>query len=228
MRTLLVLFLSGCAIGTPSGEPCQKHQEHESFVQVRVDVPTQSPRPNASPDMDTFLGSGFAVANRGAYSFVLTAGHICLHGRPGGGINVLSFKGRAFPAVPIFVNEKEDMCVLLAKGFLPGLKLAERRPLVGDLIHTMSAPEGIFTPGMVLIFDGRYAGVSSAVNFAGYTVPAATGSSGSPILNSSGEVIGMVTSVRSDFSHLGLGPPFEQVQALIKAIRIVSARTKSE
>jgi hypothetical protein len=60
---------------------------------------------------------------------------------------------------------------------------------------------------MVPILEGRFAG--NKFNRAYYTVPAAGGSSGSPLLNSEGRIVGVTHSVLIYFHHISVSSTYK-------------------
>ena len=67
---------------------------------------------------------------------------------------------------------------------------------------------------MIPIFEGFYNGDSG--NRSIYSMPAKGGSSGSPILNNRGEIIGMVSATFVYFPNLAISPKFEETARFIK------------
>ena len=70
------------------------------------------------------------------------------------------------------------------------------------MTYNLAAPAGFFAKDMIPIFQGRYSGLHGAHDI--YTIPATGGSSGSPIVNKKGELIGLIFAtvpivMRSDF-----------------------------
>ena len=83
------------------------------------------------------------------------------------------------------------------------MRLANSEPDYGDRVYNISAPYGMMFPnesgGAVYNTEGLYSGVmrmsSEMTNRNMYTIWTAPGSSGSPILNEQGELIGLVSSI---------------------------------
>jgi hypothetical protein len=83
----------------------------------------------------------------------------------------------------------------------------------------MAAPSGIFAPGMLLIFEGYYSGEKDGSDY--YTVPAAPGSSGSAILNSRGDIIGVIHSAILKFPNLAACVTQEQIISFLKKATVI-------
>ena len=66
---------------------------------------------------------------------------------------------------------------------------------------------------MIPIFDGFFDGNSG--NRAIYSLPAKGGSSGSPIVNHNGELVGMVSAVYIYFPEITISPRFHATKSFI-------------
>ena len=72
----------------------------------------------------------------------------------------------------------------------------------------------MFDYDMVPIFEGRYAGEEGGQDV--YSLAATFGSSGSMILNSKGELVGMVHSVLVKFRNIAISSPYEKLMNFIR------------
>lgn len=195
----------------------------ESFVKIEVSISV------GYSSMDT-SGSGVLIGfdkykNK---SIILTVNHICTLpfetalqdevGEYNKTMTVVSFNGRDHAAEIVFYEEEYDLCIVEADYF-PGtpVPIADSPAEIGEKVYNVAAPTGFAGANMVPIFDGYYSG---NMNFGRdvdsvYTVPVRGGSSGSPITNSRGEIIGIIHSALRDFENIGLSCSWEELNDFI-------------
>jgi S1-C subfamily serine protease len=168
--------------------------------------------------------SGVVVDSNGENAYALTAAHVCVDS---GALKMLknnkytmeflvvNIHKRYFPIEIIAVDSQNDLCILYVKGlYSPEIKIGVDAPEPGDRIYNIAAPLGIFDKNMIPIFDGFFDGNSGGRAI--YSLPAKGGSSGSPIVNHRGELIGMVSAVYVYFPQITLSPRFEETKRFIK------------
>ena len=138
---------------------------------------------------------------------------------------------------PWVQNKAADTCILESSINAPPLKLGSS-PQYGDFLYNVAAPKGVFHPdsdgGGVFFTQGIYNGqflMRKGKVFAMYSIPAAPGSSGSPVLNKSGELVGMIHSIDSRFcsiaschSVISYGATRKQVSESIRAALAAARR----
>ena len=168
-------------------------------------------------------GSGFVFKNDNEGAYVVTAGHICddselkafLRASPGSELvsklfHVLNINNERYKFITLAYDMDIDVCVgyvySLAK---PAVTIAKNAPEPGDTIYNLAAPIGIFDEQSIPILDGYYIGKTK--DMSQYSVPAAGGSSGSPLFNSKGELVGLIHSVYVRFPFISLSPTYRQL-----------------
>ena len=140
---------------------------------------------------------------------------------------VQAFDGNKREAIVMRIDKDNDLCMLMVLGPTDNidkkiLKLSNRKPYHGERIYNIAAPLGIFTPGMLPVFEGFYSGPclypeegnDSRVDM--YTLPIRGGSSGSPILNDDGELIGVVIAGVRGFENLGFSPSYDVIKQFLE------------
>lgn len=180
-------------------------------------------------------GSGYIVATYPGRAIGVTAGHICSDEGTqvvAKDIKVSSLNGLMHNTEILYSNMDIDICVLKIYGYKgPYLNMSPTPPELGDKVYSIAAPMGIFTKGMAPVFDGYYSGRHAVYNVDAYTIPTQGGSSGAPIFNEDGELVGMTIARFIGFESLTLSPKYEDIKLVIdtfieKENKIEKARFK--
>jgi len=129
-------------------------------------------------------------------------------------MKVLNSQGKLYPVKehPWIRNVAADTCIVETSINAPSLSIGSDVSY-GEKVTNIAAPKGIFFPnsggGGVFFTQGLYNGQFVMQSnergnrlFSMYNLSAAPGSSGSPILNSNGEIIGMIHSIDSRYCNL--------------------------
>jgi S1-C subfamily serine protease len=207
----------------PTG--CGKEVPEEICKQIITTLP---------PLKFTSRGSGVVIENSPGKTYLLTAAHVCgvedetkeyvhngmkILAKASRELEVVSYFGHTYKITKTFNDNNNDICVMTADGnWANGVKISEIAPKPGDRIYNMAAPYGIFHPGVVLVFEGFFSG-KDAWNHHFYTVPARPGSSGSPVLNSRGEIVSIIHSAMRSFENVGLGSGLCDIRKLVDRVR---------
>lgn len=190
----------------------------DSFVKIEVNVDLETCIPTM-PDTCitnrvTGHASGVVVKKLATHSFVLTAGHVCVNDyEQTNNQKVSNMKLYAIDidnvkheAKIIKIENSIDVCIISVESIdRPAIKLLYKRLEAGEKVYNLAAPAGMFYTNMIPILEGRYVGIDQYGN-AMYTIPAIGGSSGSPIIDDKGVLVGMVHSVHRRFHHLSFSP----------------------
>lgn len=181
-------------------------------------------------------GSGEVVKNTKNGSIILTANHVCNIELPllppqitlkniKFEYIIYDFDGNYFEDTKILkVDTFKDACLMNVDGLnMPALVVAKNAPQIGEKVYNVGFPHGIYLPGGYPIFEGFYSGQVKLKNsikgeVAAYSIYVAGGSSGSMIINSYGELIGMVHSGFSSVDHFLFSLPFDFLRDFLKGI----------
>jgi S1-C subfamily serine protease len=113
-------------------------------------------------------------------------------------------------------DHEQDICLLTSiSGDLPPyLKISQKKPEYAEIAYNLAAPLGIIDQQMVPAYQGFFFGDSAGRAF--YSLAVAQGSSGSPIVNVKGELIGMIHSVHYKFHHISLSVTYDDLWNFLK------------
>ena len=162
----------------------------------------------------TSLGSGFAIGE----NCVITNAHVIADPN---NIAIVTYDGTEYAASLFGINEDEDIAVLVIENAtFPYLMMANLSAVkIGDDIYTIGAPKGMaytLTKGTIsakerIIREKSYIQIDAAIN---------EGNSGGPLLNDSGEVLGMNTLKMTDSEGIGLSIPTDRIENYLKSLGI--------
>ena len=157
---------------------------------------------------------------------LLTAAHVC---DVGGRIEIMKKLGgkvkveavdrinRVHSTSQIKYNRKLDLCLLEIRDIkfsIPALRISTKKPEYGERVYNLGAPLGVVNGEMVPVFEGFF--MDNDYEHGYYSIPAIGGSSGSPVINSKGEVVGMIHSVHYRFHHISLSPRYQDLWNFLK------------
>ena len=148
---------------------------------------------------------------------LLTAGHVCAAVEDGPThIVIKDFYGKSHDAAAQVYSEKPDICLVeTIDSWGTPLKISRKNPEHGDHLWNMASPFGIFNESLLLTFEGIYSGKGTDESD-WYTIPAAPGSSGSPIINHRGEIVGIIHSAFMNLPHIAISSSTEQIRSFLK------------
>lgn len=159
-------------------------------------------------------GTGWFIENDGHDSVVATAGHMC---DPGSLYMASTKRGDTYFGLQIYDDDDNDVCLLSfpGSGRQPVLEVSPRDEIdFGENIAYMGFPMGV-----AAMYSGHFTGVRDD----GYQVGSISGffgASGSAVVDSKGQVIGVFSAISSRFPQLSIFTPLESVQDLKKRARL--------
>ncbi len=182
-------------------------------------------------------GSGMVVRSLPYSTFILTADHVCRVEEnetvnfpvgPGSTVPIVIRKSMSITTVDFFGNQRSadyfssdptnDICLIRTRGQWGNpVSIAESLPARGEDAINVAAPMGIFNPGMVPMFRGQYLGSDYAQRHF-YSIPARPGSSGSAIMNTRGEIVGVLHSAFRGLEHMSISSSLSSIHELMSTI----------
>ena len=163
---------------------------------------------NDSNGQPLSLGSGFFISD----SVIATNEHV-IEGAYSGTARLVGDSNRMQIVGTIAIDHHTDLALLKVNSVAPPLHLGpDTNPVVGDEIYVVGNPlglEGTFSEG--IISGLRTIDADSILQM---TAPISPGSSGGPVMNSSGAVIGVAEATFSDGQNLNLAVPVTYLSKL--------------
>lgn len=172
-------------------------------------------------------GSAFLVSHKGDKSYFLTVRHICITDigkyerlfdvAEVKKIEAVDLKSNRMEMEIEKVNKENDLCLLSTKRIQARpYPISKTEPALGDKVYNIATPMAVFSKDLVPLFSGYYSG--EADNRKLFTIPATNGSSGSPVLNYRGEIIGVVSSVTVNFNNMAISPTLKNIRGFLNEI----------
>ena len=165
---------------------------------------TKPPQPGKTKPVEE-SGSGFIIqGEQGQNCYVMTNNHV-ISGAAAEQITVSLSDGRVFKPTQVWADPESDVAVLrLDRGDLPSLKLGDSdRMHVGNWVLAIGSPFGLsqsVTHGIISARERGQISLGGTIrikDFLQTDAPINPGSSGGPLLNLEGEVIGINTAIAS-------------------------------
>ena len=157
------------------------------------------------------IGSGFFVSD----SVIATNAHV-IEGAGSGSAKLVG-QTNVFQLLGIVsVDRHADLALLRIAEKAPSLVLSRRSlPAVGDNVYVIGNPlglEGTFSEGIVSGI--RKTGMDSVIQM---TAPISPGSSGGPVMDSTGEVVGVSVATFREGQNLNLAVPVSYLEQMLEA-----------
>jgi hypothetical protein len=159
-------------------------------------------------------GSGFLVSAEGA---ILTNYHVVAHTKQA---TVRLANDDAYDTVEVLeIDKRKDIALIKIKGFgLPFLKLGRSGDVeVGETVYSLSNPLGVFQN---TLSQGIVSGIRPGDGYKYFQIsaPISHGSSGAPIFNAKGEVIGIAVATIEEGQNLNFAVPIDYARGMVLAM----------
>ncbi len=166
---------------------------------------------NDSKGQPVSLGSGFFIAP----GIIATNAHV-IEGAASGTAKLIGSEKKLSIQGTIALDRHTDLALLKVDGSALALNLGpDAKPAVGDRVYVVGNPlglEGTFSEGII-------SGIRSieSDSIIQMTAPISPGSSGGPVMNESGTVIGVAEATFKDGQNLNLAVPVAYLSKMLAA-----------
>lgn len=171
---------------------------------------------------EQMTGTAIIVESNETESWAVSAGHVC-YPEPNDQLVMwnevwllmgFNHKGDYEPIFMVGLDQVNDTCVFrIPMGNLPAVPLATKMPNIGEKVWLGAYPLGVYNPGHTPFFEGYFAGILDGR--ASYTIPVTHGASGGGVVNSDGELLGVISMALEGFENITLVSKLENVQTLL-------------
>ena len=199
-------------------------------------------------DQNFGAGTSFVIDKYDGNSMIMTAAHLCYDysgDYPQSVMDGLATLRSKFD-MSIIVGEemtivdnilvldiKNDICIFTVPVDVGReMPISRSNPRYGDVVWSIGAPAGYFPESAKPITRGIFSGEArrayedgTTIEFFNFSMPTVGGMSGSPIINESGEVVGIVSAVNVDWHMVSYSPTLEQIK---DAIETATLKLKSQ
>lgn len=172
-----------------------------------------------TPGEEQYLGAGFIVDRQG---IGVTNYHVIQAAKE---IQVKLKSGQAYPVTDvIYADVNKDLFIFkIGTGNLAEVRLGDSQSLqIGETVYCIGNPLGLeysFSNGLL---GGRRQ--FNNLEYLQFTAPVSPGNSGGPLINSRGEVIGVVTFLMEEGQNLNFALGINEIKPFIRTIPQMSFR----
>tara|TARA_A100001015_G_scaffold319173_1_gene441282 strand:+ start:1576 stop:2325 length:750 start_codon:yes stop_codon:yes gene_type:complete len=227
MYYILIFFFITCSGCNLTKSHASTNLPFDSFVKVVMEVKFDvcvKTKTQSFCEKRSYMssGSGFFVRKSKNTSYIMSAAHVCIPD-----INKHSqmpitnletsfsiqttdnkkYNAEVFKVPSEFIEKKKpiDLCLLKINKKLKHkiIKLSKTAPRMGQELYNLSAPGGFFFPPSVPIYSGYYSGKMSELHCL-LSIPAKGGSSGSPVMDKGGNLVGVLFAANPKFHHISI------------------------
>lgn len=222
ISAILITFLTliGCASRISYNSPKALKEATSSIVKININYISEDKVTLATAEK-AYSATGFSIASTDVVSFVLTNQHVCDMGSKANYTLTLR-SGENVRATFVRSDAFADLCLLKTNAIIPVLLLSKKNSSQGERVVVIGGPDGVFPIIVDGIISGYYNmhmknGPDEDGNFEIHfraqvmSAPIYPGSSGSPVLNTDGEVVGIVFAVRTDKEHIAFMVPISEL-----------------
>lgn len=181
---------------------------------------------SGGPRHESATGTAFVVAP----GHVMTCAHVI---EDMSVLHITSLQGR-YKVEPVVVDRRNDIALLRVQGAAPLNALTFREGEgcePGDTVVVLGYPLASISGGGLQVTQGGISGLfglHSDASLFQFTAPIQPGSSGSPLFDQGGAVIGMVTSTVPDGQNMNFAVKSALLLSFLQACRVDASRARTE
>ncbi|BDB99260.1 S1C family serine protease [Saccharolobus caldissimus] len=166
-----------------------------------------------TPQVAEGIGSGFSIGK----NILITSYHVIANAKE---ILIISNEGFRDEAEIIAINPFHDLAMLKTTLDLPSLKLAKEYK-TGEVVLAVGNPLGLYSVSMGIISSEERT-IMSPIGSPVYVIQTDAainpGNSGGPLINTKGEVVGVVTAMIKEAQNIGFAIPSKLVDSFIRNV----------
>lgn len=129
---------------------------------------------------------------------------------------VKTYRGETYNVLRVLGFDKgRDIAILETDGICKAVAKAGEPPETGDTVYVLGSTKGYtgtFTHGMVSCGSRVIEELGNGVSYIQFTAPVAEGNSGGPVLNESGNVVGIVALTNDAGQNLNFALPVTEIE----------------
>lgn len=169
---------------------------------------------------ETGVGSGFSIKE----NLIITNAHVVENNK---NVAINLYDGTTIKGNVIKTDVEKDLALIEVKKSIVPLSIASEDLSIGQEVYAIGAPKDMpytMTKGIVSALDRKigknsYIQIDASVN---------SGNSGGPLVDESGNVIGIITLKASDAEGIGFAIGIKDIQSFIKEVKASGQQTSSE
>jgi len=225
-----VLMSQNTEINNLNSSTVKNYSARDATVQVLISYVNMY-ESLSSPDI-AYTGTGTIISDLNDSIYILTVKHVCSPenndiAEASGYASIIEVQdvdGNFSVAEIVLLSETDDLCVLKfpspGAGTYAVANISSSPPIIDDTMYMYAAPSGFYVPSAITQFHGTFSGNARMnMGFVGvYTIPATGGSSGSSIVNSSGDIVGVLHSTLASFHHVSLSATHSSLIKFIEEV----------
>ena len=222
-----VMIISGCATVYDLRETERASIPRSSFVEIKAVIKKSVCKNGVCKyKVMSGLSSGVVIKKNNLGSYVLGAEHACAVKKisriSGNHVKfmIVGASGKEYASDIIMIDKQNDICVFFVKGMkhVSVVKMRDTPPKYGERVYNLASPLGTaYPPTTIPVFVGHYSGFIKGLDV--YTIPAKGGSSGSPILDTRGQLLGMLVGHHRGFNQISVSPRFSSIKRIVNKIK---------